>query len=55
MIMYRPRLCEFCEEPLRKSKVRHVNIQNDPHVHFFCCKPCRLEWIYEVQANKGRV
>lgn len=47
--------CDNCNKILKKRKVEHVNVENNPQKHTFCSRKCFLEFIEQVQANGGSV
>ncbi|MHA1519314.1 MAG: hypothetical protein ACTSVZ_08005 [Promethearchaeota archaeon] len=42
--------CEWCDKPLPKRHVLHVNLQQEPPEHKFCSRLCKEKWC----ANAGK-
>ena len=43
--------CDYCEKPLPKRLVTHVNIGQDVPEHKFCSKTCKNNWCHEHRIN----
>lgn len=39
--------CAFCNKPLPKRHVNHVNIGQDQPEHKFCSRTCKEKWCHE--------
>lgn len=52
-------ICPLCHQIFRKigkarsHKAVHTNIEQNPITNHFCCLEHKLEWIYQIQNNKG--
>jgi len=44
--------CNFCGGSLGRSRIFLINIAQIIHMRPFCCKDCKLKWIYYVQENR---
>lgn len=52
------RICSYCGKWLKADNRRnkrnrtHINIAQNPQKHLFCCKDCKMKFIYaEVENN----
>jgi len=48
--------CEHCGKKVRhynsECYTKHINIEHNPAVLYFCCKECKLKWIFQTQEKE---
>lgn len=43
--------CGWCNKPLAKIRVSHINICQEPKEREFCSRDCKNNWCYKEQMN----
>ena len=54
---YKIRLCENCGHGLRSNhsySYNHINIAQDPAIHEFCSRKCKVEWCYKIAEENQK-
>ncbi|MCF2138855.1 MAG: hypothetical protein K9W44_02210 [Candidatus Lokiarchaeota archaeon] len=46
--------CEWCNKPLPKRYISHINLQQDPPEHKFCSRSCKEKWCANAGKTKAK-
>lgn len=47
IILINLKACKYCNQPINVRIVKHTNIERDPKVLLFCCKECKVSWVFK--------
>ncbi|MHA1584331.1 MAG: hypothetical protein ACTSVU_07730 [Promethearchaeota archaeon] len=46
--------CDWCNKPLPKRHIEHINRCQEPAVHQFCSKTCKEKWCEAALKGKKK-
>lgn len=54
MVKNNRKVCDFCGIPINiHTKIKHINIENDPNIHYFCNIDCKTNYIHQIQKENN--